>query len=200
MTFIVLIIILLTGCQSSQKAVLIEDPEARIYKSFDEQNEDLYIEDLDMLDIDYVKQLYLEQMDYSIDETELRKTIQVQSNKEVIIAFDPVVDTITLNSSYILIIRDDHIKALSSNPTKYIVPDSFTVEDVLSLDEQEELKEETIKKMSRKGEAKIAHTDLYFDTQRTGKLIYTIKVDVETSDYVFAKVFVYDGYSGDIID
>lgn len=54
--------------------------------------------------------------------------------------------------------------------------------------------------MSKKGEAKIIHTDLYFDTQRIGKLIYTIKVDVETSDYSFGKVFIYDGFTGKLID
>lgn len=190
----------MTGCQSTQEAILIENPEPRIYKSFDESSEDLFIDDVNMLDIDDVKDLYLEQMDYTINEVELRKSIQVQSNKEVIIAFDPVVDTITLNSSYIIIIRDDHVKALSSNPSKYIVPESFLVEEIISLEEQEAINQETLKKISQKGEAKITHTDLYFDTQRTGKLIYTIKVDVETREYAYAEVFVYDGYSGDLID
>ena len=54
--------------------------------------------------------------------------------------------------------------------------------------------------MSKKGKAKIMDTNLYFDTQRTGKLIYTIKVDVETSEYSYGEVFVYDGFSGEIID
>ena len=190
----------LTACKSGQKAVLIKEPETRIYEKFKDETEEFFVGNSEDLDTIGVKDFYLKQLDFVIPEKDLRKSIQVQSNADMIISFDPVIDSVSINSSYILILRDNYIKAVSSNPPKYVIPDSFDLEAIISLDEQEKLNNQLLKQMSKKGEAKIMFTDLYFDTQRLGKLIYTIKVEVETRDYVFAEVFVYDGFTGDLID
>ncbi len=196
----VILMLLLTGCKSGQEATLLENPEKRIYKTFDEKKEEYYVGDSDNLDTEAFRKFYFNHVGYVIPESELRKFIEIQHNDETIIAFKPVVDSIILNSSYVLIIKDHYIKAVSSNPSKYSVPEYFELEKIINLDEQKKLNNKVLQQMSKKGKAKIMDTDLYFDTQRIGKLIYTIKVDVETSEYSYGEVFIYDGFSGEIID
>lgn len=190
----------LAGCKSGQEPILIEEPETRIYEKFDEETDEFFVGDTQNLDTERIKAFYYNQLDFVIPEEDLRKSVQIQSNADMIISFDPVVDSVSLNNSYIIIVRDNYIKAVSSNPSKFIIPESFDLEQIISLEEQESLNNKVLKQMSRKGKAKISFTDLYFDTQRLGKLIYTIKVEVDTSDYVFAELFVYDGFTGDLID
>lgn len=196
----VILFLTLTGCKSGQEAMLIEEPETRIYKTFEDKTEDLFVGDCQNIDVNCLKDFYLEHLGYVISEENLRRSIQIQSNEEVIISFDPVVDSVSLNNSYIMIIRDQYIIAVSSNPTKFVIPESFNLEQIITLEEQQKLNNKIIQQMSKKGKARIKFTDLYFETQRIGKLIYTIKVDVETVDYSFGEVFVYDGFTGDLID
>ena len=197
---IFIVCITATSCASDQKAIEINEPETRIYKSFDEKSQDLYVGESEELTENRLKDFYLKKSDYIIPEDNLRKSIQVDRGNEVIISFDPVVDSVVLNNSYIVIIRDDYIKAISSNPTKFEIPESFDLEKIISLEEQELLNNKILDKMSKKGHASIETTRLYFDTQTIGKLIYTIKAEVETDEYVFAEVFTYDAYTGKLID
>jgi len=198
MSFIVLLS--LSGCKSSQEVNLIKEPEIRIYQTFDEEKEDLYISDYTQVNVEMLKDFYYNQLDYVIEEEELRKSIQIQSNEDVIISFNPVIDSVSLNNSYIMLIKDHYIKALASNPSKYVIPKTFDVDKIISLNEQEKLNNDLLEKMSRKGKAKIVETKLYFDTQNKGMLIYTVKVDVATSDYTYGKISIYDGFSGKLID
>jgi hypothetical protein len=54
--------------------------------------------------------------------------------------------------------------------------------------------------MSKKGKAKITNQKLYFDCHEYGVIVYSVKVDVETPDYSYGEVFVFDAYSGNQIN
>lgn len=124
----------LTGCKSSQEAILIEDPETRIYKKFDKEDVSLHIDDYENIDTEFLKDFYFKYLGYEIEE-ELRKSIQIQSNEDMIISFNPVIHSVSLNNSYILIIRNKFVKAVSTNPTKFVIPESFDLEKIITLEE-----------------------------------------------------------------
>ena len=131
----VILLLILSGCKAGQEAILLDNPEKRVYKTFDDKAQEYYVGDFESIDVEAFKKFYLDHVAYEIPESELRKSIEIQSNEAIIISFNPVVDTVSLNSSYILIIEDHYIKAVSSNPTRYIVPKSFALDKIINLEE-----------------------------------------------------------------
>lgn len=199
LVLLIIIAMVNVGCTKIQKSELLENPEKRIYVTFDKQTKENKVQDINEFNIEDLKELYLKHADYEIKESELVKEIVRNDPDYTIIDFSPVVSGVELNNTYVVQLQDGYISSIATNPSKFNIPKEFDTSNILSIEKREKLKEKLKGKFSKQGLIDKITDRLYFDCHEYGKVIYIIKVSVDTEDYSFAKIFIYDAYSGELL-
>lgn len=191
----------LMGCSpnKTQQVIPLTDVESRIYKTLENEDEFYAVQNIEEFNENELRQVFRKFVNLEIPEKNLRKKIVVNENGAVILHFSPVQDGVEINNSYVLQFHDGVLAGLATNPSSFKIPDSFDVNQIIKFDKQEKLKTDLLKRY--KGD-KIMVTDesLYFDCHEYGKIIYTVKVEIDTTEYAFAEVYVFDAYSGALLN